>query len=641
MSDPGNLANRGVFPNGATLERHYDLSWAETSPPITFLVFNYAIYANFNWPTGAAPYDISDFDINTANSAEAFCIKVEETANTLWYSAGSGGGAISLKAEVWDWQGDIADVGMHFYWTKLAFPHDSHFTLTGPGTTSHSYIYEANNIPFTPTATGNLDITITAVDSKTFGGSWILGLLPASNSLYGDPVYNCWLYTTTVGPCPTPIISSINPNNHLPDGIQFPATITGSNFLSGPSLAAALTKTGQSNINATNVQVTSPTQITCDLTVPDGAATGYWNVRVTNGCDTQGTGNNLFLVTSGENGPKNIELRGTGIPPWDLSVDPKSGDLFILFSDLQVWKYPASDYTTGEKYSVMKNVLLPGIPNSGWIENGPNHYTIVGFDNSIATDTPYSGWVHIEPPIGHNICGQISWKYHAFADVMAAGAEGAFPLDHFGFLGIATNPWETHIYRMDNEPTPPSPCPYDYDPPFDYKCSYPSTYYDKDSLMVSLVKGLEWDKDGNSFWAIKSPGKDSAYAARFKLNKEDIVYDDAYFGTGKPPEPGDDNGFYSPYDITRDIKNRYLVVDILPGWALRLKAWDVTTNPGTSLGGMNLTGLKGNPDNKSYRLRFDCDDNDHPEYGNILFVLHGDPVEGFFLSLYYPSELPW
>jgi hypothetical protein len=54
---------------------------------------------------------------------------------------------------------------------------------------------------------------------------------------------------------------------------------------------------------------------------------------------------------------------------------------------------------------------------------------------------------------------------------------------------------------------------------------------------------------------------------------------------------------------------------------------------------MDITGLNGKPSETTYRLRIDAEDNYHPKYGNILFILHGDNVNGYFLSLYYPSEL--
>jgi hypothetical protein len=101
MSDTGNLDNRGSYGAGNTNQRDYILDWTGVTQP--FFVFNYAIYANYDWPTGDPPIGLDNFDLTTANSAEAFACGVTEVANSLYY-AGSGGGAISLQLEVWDWQ---------------------------------------------------------------------------------------------------------------------------------------------------------------------------------------------------------------------------------------------------------------------------------------------------------------------------------------------------------------------------------------------------------------------------------------------------------------------------------------------------------------------------------------------------------
>ena len=107
MSDPGNLADRGVFSEGPQQNRrHYVLDWTDSDED--FFVFNYAIYANYNWPVGDAPYTIDDFDKSTSNGAEAFCARITEISSSLNYAAGIGGGSLSLDVEVWDWQGNEA-----------------------------------------------------------------------------------------------------------------------------------------------------------------------------------------------------------------------------------------------------------------------------------------------------------------------------------------------------------------------------------------------------------------------------------------------------------------------------------------------------------------------------------------------------
>jgi len=297
MSNPANLAKRGVFSNGTTHTRHYDLSWANTSPPINFFVFNYAIYANYNWPTGAPPIDINDFDIMTANSQEAFCVKVTEVANSLWYSGGTGGGEISLDVEAWDWQGNIATVLLESIGPGLGAK--AYDMFVGPGTTDCSYIYRWIDTPANPPASGNWDLRIIVRDTKTFGESWFMGLLPETNSKYTWQVDNYFLYTTTVIECAPPVITSINPNKMklYPDPVYDDVTIAGQYFSGSGGITEIYLTDGTTQIDGTDINVISDTQATCDfdLTAFTGNP-GTYDVVVKTACSGQGDG--LVTITN-------------------------------------------------------------------------------------------------------------------------------------------------------------------------------------------------------------------------------------------------------------------------------------------------------------------------------------------------------
>ena len=193
-SNPINLGNRGAFSAHESIQRNYHLDWNDVDHDM--LVFNYAIYANYDNPTGGPPIDLDDFDMNTANSAEAFCIAVTETANSLYYSDGVGGGAISLKVEAWDWQNDIKNTRIESV-DSSAIPGQI-IADALPGSTAYSHIYEFNGIAATPTSEGDLDILVTVTDAKTFGEVWFLDLLDSSHALYDVNVYNCYIHTAKV-----------------------------------------------------------------------------------------------------------------------------------------------------------------------------------------------------------------------------------------------------------------------------------------------------------------------------------------------------------------------------------------------------------------------------------------------------------
>jgi hypothetical protein len=76
-----------------------------------------------------------------------------------------------------------------------------------------------------------------------------------------------------------PRVDSITPNSGVNNGVVHITNLAGANFQSGATVK--LTKVGQSNINATGVDVVSASKITCNLNLI-GAAPGAWTVVVTN-----------------------------------------------------------------------------------------------------------------------------------------------------------------------------------------------------------------------------------------------------------------------------------------------------------------------------------------------------------------------
>jgi hypothetical protein len=95
---------------------------------------------------------------------------------------------------------------------------------------------------------------------------------------------------------PAPVVSSVTPNNGR-NNQSTTATIIGSGFL--PGAAVKLKKTGQTDIVATSVSVSSPTEITCNFAPALGSTgvAGAWDVVVTNPSGLPGTLAAAFTVT--------------------------------------------------------------------------------------------------------------------------------------------------------------------------------------------------------------------------------------------------------------------------------------------------------------------------------------------------------
>jgi hypothetical protein len=103
---------------------------------------------------------------------------------------------------------------------------------------------------------------------------------------------------TTVDPAPS--LSSITPSSGYNSGTVSITDLAGENFQAGATVK--LTRSGETEITATNVTVVDATQITCQFDLLS-AATGDWNVVVTNPDSQSGTLTNGFSVQTSPTAP--------------------------------------------------------------------------------------------------------------------------------------------------------------------------------------------------------------------------------------------------------------------------------------------------------------------------------------------------
>jgi subtilisin family serine protease len=94
-------------------------------------------------------------------------------------------------------------------------------------------------------------------------------------------------------PSPPPTLTNITPRVGFNAGYVHISNLAGSGFQEGATVL--LTKSGQSNISATDVAVVNPSKITCNFDLA-GAAPGDWNVVVTNPDAQQAQLTNGFTV---------------------------------------------------------------------------------------------------------------------------------------------------------------------------------------------------------------------------------------------------------------------------------------------------------------------------------------------------------
>ncbi|MDY7077710.1 MAG: hypothetical protein SXV54_12385 [Chloroflexota bacterium] len=105
------------------------------------------------------------------------------------------------------------------------------------------------------------------------------------------------LLDQAVGAEPAPTVTSVSPSSGVNTGTVHITNLAGHNFVTTGTTTVALTRSGQTPITATLVTVVSESQITCDFDLT-GAATGLWNVVVTNPDGQSGMLSDGFTVNA-------------------------------------------------------------------------------------------------------------------------------------------------------------------------------------------------------------------------------------------------------------------------------------------------------------------------------------------------------
>jgi parallel beta-helix repeat protein len=121
-------------------------------------------------------------------------------------------------------------------------------------------------------------------------GSYTVSLT-ASNAAGQSAPHTGTVTVTGVPPVPT----AISPSTGTQGSLMTITDLAGTGFISGATVRLT---SGSSSIQATNVVVVSPTEITCQFTLPSNAAAGPWNVVVTNPDGRSGTLTDGFTLSS-------------------------------------------------------------------------------------------------------------------------------------------------------------------------------------------------------------------------------------------------------------------------------------------------------------------------------------------------------
>ncbi len=149
-------SGRGVFRAGSKNTRIYELELGAG------LVFNYAIDACWQFPTGGKPWAVPDDFGEAANRSEAWNIVVTETSNTLFNDGVDAGGELHLSIDVYDWfNPELNSVKVE---SPGNFASVISATPSGGGTGYSTYTIDITSAA--PQAAGDMDILVSVISEE-------------------------------------------------------------------------------------------------------------------------------------------------------------------------------------------------------------------------------------------------------------------------------------------------------------------------------------------------------------------------------------------------------------------------------------------------------------------------------------------
>ncbi|MCX6646434.1 MAG: hypothetical protein NTY09_08770 [bacterium] len=311
---------------------------------------------------------------------------------------------------------------------------------------------------------------------------------------------------------------------------------------------------------------------------------------------------------------KNIPLRA-GYTAYDLGVDPEDGDIYIIYNDHSTYVYSLND----------------------WYETYSDYFPTTQYSDFDRVDVAAGGWgiyskkmsnpgVYVYDGVGIYVSGT-AWGggENKLRDVTNMGMDGEYANDLHYFIGYYHTGMGVNIIMprsyLDELGYPQSPCY--YSEVFNYNI------YGINVAHQEFVQAIDAGIEGSNYWYLEAP---DYYCAAFRQTgsgyRRDPVYNNSYFGTGTE-ETGDTCWTADVCDLAHDADGRFHVLDKVDGEAV-IKVFSGSATGGTAHGSYgDATTIKSTP------LRMDGSDFD----GNMI-VLHGNPTDGYFISLFLPSEFP-
>ena len=275
---------------------------------------------------------------------------------------------------------------------------------------------------------------------------------------------------TVIPAGPAPTVISITPNFGNSGSSVGIGNLTGTNFISGASVK--LSRLGNPDLFASNVNVLDTTNLTCTLTLPAGTSPGSWDVTVINTDGRSGVLSNSFTVN-------NPGLTVTGITPnsgiqdYSVTVTNLAGTGFetlatVRLNSLSYPDIPATGVVVVNQNQIICAFDLTGAPSGtrnvvvtntdgreGMLVNG---FTITANAPAITGISPNTG-MQGTVVSGINLAGRgfqnnarINLTRSGYANITANAVVVVSPARitcSFDLTGAATGSWNIDVINPD------------------------------------------------------------------------------------------------------------------------------------------------------------------------------------------------
>jgi hypothetical protein len=405
---------RGMFTPGQKNVRHFTIELGTEG-----LIFNYAVDACWEFPSGDMPWVAPDDFGENANRQEAYRIEVTEAENSLYNDGDTNGGDLGLSIDVYDWYN--ADLNTVIVESPGNFGMQTTSVAMTGGLGYSTYEIDINDA--TP-AEGSIDLLISIEsDAVDYGGL-----------LLGETVTAYFMHTVDVegeapGECDpptTPVI--VDPTN---SAIKTTMTVDTNNVIHMAYVESAYlywsysVDCGQTWVNMGVVATPGPSTnfITTAIDMASGITEPYVYIVL---------GEQIYNTL----GPKRMKVGRMPISPlgspleiitaWDHPTvsgitDSYSGAQIAVLADDDImitakWKYPHrmhyflahdfSDFSTAAEYEIYGTHL-----NGGSITYSYGNYTVGLVGDSVGNCYFVDSGYHDNPNISGTNYGSFILKY--------------------------------------------------------------------------------------------------------------------------------------------------------------------------------------------------------------------------------------